>query len=117
MDKSIDWVNNNDNTYYTWDATIGNYGGFYHKNINNEITTEEITLNNIGDISKCMPTVIYSHINNCIGINNTTIDLSPEIPKGSKYGWDSTNLVWIYYINNDVYPSYYAKKMIDISNF
>ena len=94
-----------------WDATIGKYGGFNYKIENDKITTEEIKLENIGEITKCRPTVIYSHINNCIGVNNTTIDLSPEIPKGSKYGWDNDNLCWVYYINNDVYPSYYAKKI------
>ena len=50
MNTSLEWIKDNDNTYYTWDATIGKYGGFYHKNSNNELTTEEITLNNIGDI-------------------------------------------------------------------
>ena len=81
-----------------------------------KIMKEEITLNNIGEISKCLPSVIYSHVNNCIGISNTTVDLIPEIPKGSKFGWDSNNIAWVYYIDNDVYPTYYAKKLIDISN-
>lgn len=117
MNTSLEWIKDNDNTYYTWDATIGKYGGFYHKNSNNELTTEEITLNNIGDITKCSPSVIYSHINSCVGVSNTTIDLIPEIPKGSKFGWDINNLCWVYYNNNEVYPSYYAKKMIDTSNF
>jgi hypothetical protein len=115
--SSTEWIKNNDDTYYTWDASIGKYGGFHHKYSNNELKTEEITLNNIGEISKCVSTVIYSHVNNCIGVSNTTVDLIPEIPKGSKFGWDSNNIAWVYYIDNDVYPSYYAKKMIDTSNF
>jgi len=115
--SSTKWIKNNDDTYYTWDASIGKYGGFHHKNSKNELKTEEITLNNIGEISKCVSTVIYSHVNNCIGISNTTVDLIPEIPKGSKFGWDSNNIAWVYYIDNDVYPTYYAKKMIDTSNF
>ena len=115
--SSTEWIKNNDDTYYTWDASIGKYGGFHHKYSNNELKTEEITLNNIGEISKCVSTVIYSHVNNCIGVSNTTVDLIPEIPKGSKFGWDSNNIAWVYYIDNDVYPTYYAKKMIDTSNF
>ena len=38
----------------------------YFSNSNNELTTEEITLNNIGDITKCSPSVIYSHIKVCV---------------------------------------------------
>ena len=116
IESSIIWIkNDNDNSYYTWNSSIGKYGGFNYKNQNNEIITEEITLNNIGEISKCLPSVIYSHVNNCIGISNTTVDLIPEIPKGSKFGWDSNNIAWVYYIDNDVYPTYYEKKQIDIS--
>lgn len=108
---SAEWINNNiDGSYYTWNANIGKYGGFYHKNLNNELFIEEIELEHIGEINKCSPTVIYSHINNCIGLNKTSIDLIPEIPKGSKFGWDSNNLAWVYYNDNDVYPCYYCKK-------
>jgi hypothetical protein len=110
MDNSI-WIKYNDNSTYTWDANIGKYGGFNYKNENNEITTQEIQLENIGQITPCKNTIIYSHINNCIGLNNTTIDLIPEIPKDSKFGWDTENLCWIYYKNSDVYPSYYANKI------
>ena len=111
MINNQEWINNNDNTYYNWDATIGKYGGFHHKNSNGDVSSQEIELSNIGEISKCSPTVIYSHVNNCNGLNNTTIDLIPEIPKGSKFGWDRDNLVWVYYLNNDVYPSYFCKKI------
>jgi len=111
MINNQEWINNNDNTYYNWDASIGKYGGFHHKNSNGDVSTQEIELNNIGDISKCSPTVIYSHINNCNGLNNTTIDLISDIPKGSKFGWDRDNLAWVYYLNNDVYPSYFCKKV------
>ena len=110
----LEWINNNDNTYYTWDASIGKYGGFHHKNLQNAVITQEIDLDNIGEIKKCIATIIYSHVNNCIGISNTTIDLIPEIPKGSRFGWDSNNLSWVYYIDNDVYPSYYAKKIENV---
>jgi len=111
MINNKEWIYNTANTYYTWNATIGKYGGFIHKNSNGDVSTQEIELNNISKISKCNPTVIYSHINNCNGVNNTTIDLSPGIPKGSKYGWDRDNLAWVYYINNDIYPSYCANKI------
>lgn len=120
MDTII-WIkNDNDNSYYTWNASIGKYGGFNYKyqNKNNEITTEIIELKHIGEIAPCKNTIIYSHINNCIGLNTTSIDLSiPEIPIGTKYGWDNDNFCWVYYIDNDVYPTYYAKKLIDITNF
>ena len=111
MINNQEWINNNDNTYYNWDASIGKYGGFHHKNSNGDVSTQEIELNNIGEISKCSPTVIYSHINNCNGLNNTTIDLISDIPKGSKFGWDRDNLAWVYYLNNDVYPIYFCKKV------
>ena len=41
MNTSLEWIKDNDNTYYTWDATIGKYGGFYHKNSNNELGTHK----------------------------------------------------------------------------
>ena len=34
----------------------------------------------------------------------------PEIPIGTKYGWDIDNFCWVYYKNKDVYPTFYAKK-------
>lgn len=114
MDTSI-WIKYNDKSAYTWNANIGKYGGFNfknYKNETNEIITEFIELENIGKITPCKNTIIYSHINNCIGVSNTTIDLEiSDIPKGSKYGWDNDNLCWVYYKKDDVYPSYYAKKI------
>ena len=48
MNTSPTWVKTANNAYYTWDVSIGKLGGFFHKNSNNEITTEEITLEDIG---------------------------------------------------------------------
>ena len=96
--------------YYTWDSSIGKYGGFFYKNSNNEKTNFEIELYNIGEIQECLNNQDYSHINDCIGISNTTIDLN-NIPKGSKYGWDKKNYCWVYYKNNEIYPSYFSKKI------
>lgn len=111
MNTSSIWIkdNNNNKGLYTWDSSIGNYGGFIYNN-NNNLINEEIKLENIGEIQECLSTVQYSHINNCIGLNYTTINLN-NIPKGSKYGWDSKNNCWIYYLNNNIKPSYYAKKI------
>jgi hypothetical protein len=110
MNTSSTWVKTANNAYYTWDVSIGKFGGFYYKNSNNEITTEEITLENIGDITECIPTLEYSHINDCIGISITTVEL-PNIPIGSKFGWDSVTNCWVYFFNNHLKPSYYAKKL------
>lgn len=109
MNTSQKWVYKN-NGYYTWDISIGKFGGFQYKNSNNEIITEEIELNNIGDISNCIDTIEYSHINDCIGISETTIDL-PNIPKGSKFGWDDKAYCWTYFQINSIKPSFYAKKI------
>jgi hypothetical protein len=115
MNTSLKWVkynDNNDSELYTWDATIGKYGAFMYKNSNNETRTEEIELNNIGEIKECINDINYLHINDCVGISETTIDLIDDIPKGSKFGWDNKNFCWVYYLNNKVEPSYYSKKMI-----
>jgi hypothetical protein len=113
MNTSLKWVkynDNNDSELYTWDATIGNYGAFMYKNSNNETRTEEIELNNIGEIKECINDINYLHINDCVGISETTIDLIDDIPKGTKFGWDNKNFCWVYYLNNKVEPSYYCKK-------
>lgn len=109
MNTSLKWIFEN-NSYYTWDSSIGNFGGFLYKNSNNEITEQQITLENIGEITKCIDTLEYSHINDCIGISNTSITL-PNIPIGSKYGWDPKTNCWIYFQNNEIKPSYFAKKI------
>ena len=37
IESSIIWIkNDNDNSYYTWNSSIGKYGGFNYKNQNNE---------------------------------------------------------------------------------
>ena len=112
MNTSLKWVFHN-NIYYTWDVSIGKYGGFQYKNSNDEITTEEIKLENISEIFECLETFEYSHINDCIGISETTIDL-PNIPKGSKFGWDHNANCWVYFNNNSIKPSYYAKKLTSV---
>ena len=109
MNTSKKWVYKN-NYYYTWDVSIGKYGGFHYKNTNNETSIEEIKLENIGEITKCIDTIDYSHINDCIGISETTIEL-PNIPIGSKFGWDDKACCWVYFQINSVNPSYFAKKI------
>jgi tetratricopeptide (TPR) repeat protein len=69
-------------------------------------------LNNIGEIKECINDINYLHINDCVGISETTIDLIDDIPKGTKFGWDNKNFCWVYYLNNNVEPTYYSKKMI-----
>lgn len=107
MNTSLKWVYHN-NYYYTWDVSIGKYGAFQYKN--NEIITEEINLDNIGEITNCLENFEYSHINDCIGVSETTIEL-PNIPKGSKFGWDHIANCWVYFKNNSIKPSYFAKKI------
>ena len=46
-----------------------------YKNSNNETRIEEIELNNIGEIKECINDINYLHINDCVGISQTTIDL------------------------------------------
>jgi hypothetical protein len=112
MNTSIKWIYKNNN-YYTWNVSIGKYGAFQYKNANDEIMTEEITLNNIGEITKCLETFEYSYIDDCIGISETTIDL-PNIAKGSKFGWDDKANCWVYFENNSIKPSYFAKKITSV---
>lgn len=109
MNISQKWVFRN-NFYYTWDVSIGEYGGFTYKNNDNKITVEEIKLINIGDITKCLETFEYSNIEDCLGISETTIDL-PNIPKGSKFGWDDKAFCWVYFEKAFIKPSYFAKKI------
>lgn len=90
-----------DYTTYEWDASIGEHGGFLYTKHNNEIDIKLIKLDNISTVFKCNKNTNYS----ISGLNNTTIDLE-NIPKGSLYGWDHNNNVWIYYINDT--PSYYS---------
>lgn len=114
MNTSPVWIKDNINNkgLYTWDSSIGNYGGFIYNNSNN-IVNEEIKLENIGEIQECLSNIEYPHINECIGISNTTIDLN-YIPKNSKYGWDYKNNCWVYYLNNNIKPSYFAKKLENV---
>ena len=109
MNTEPKWIYKN-KEYYTWDISIGELGGFKYKNSNNEIKIEEIKLNNIGEITKCLETFEYSHINDCIGISETTIDL-PNIPICTKFGWDDKAYCWVYFENNKIKPSYFAKKL------
>ena len=112
MNSYLKWIYKNNN-YYTWDVSIGKFGAFQYKNSNNEIITEEIKLENIGEITKCLDTFEYSHINDCIGINETTIEL-PNIPIGSKFGWDDKAYCWVYFKINSIKPSYFAKKITSV---
>ena len=106
MNTSEKWVYKND-YFYTWDISIGKFGGFKYKNSNQESSIEEIKLENIGEITKCLDTFEYSHIND---ISETTIDL-PNVKKGSKFGWDHKAYCWVYFETNKLYPSYFAKKI------
>ncbi len=116
MNTSTKWIFKN-NYYYTWNGLIGKYGAFLYTNTNtntnNEIITEEIDLNNIGEITKCLDTFEYSHINDCTGISETIIDL-PNISKGSKFGWDDKANCWVYFEKNSIKPSYFAKKITSV---
>jgi|694.fasta_scaffold13480_5 hypothetical protein len=112
MNTSLKWIYKNNN-YYTWDVSIGKYGAFHYKNSNNEIITEEITLDNIGPITTCLETFEYSHINDCIGISETTVELS-NIPIGSKFGWDDKAYCWVYYLTNSLKPSFFAKRISSV---
>ena len=64
-----------------------------------------IELSNIGNITICNSNIQYSTPEDVSGLSTTTIEL-PNIPKGSSYGWDHINNVWVYYINNA--PLYYS---------
>jgi hypothetical protein len=109
MNTEPKWVNTPNNSRYTWCADLGTCGGFIEKNSNGETLFTTITINNIGEITPCLTTVEYSHINDCIGVSETTLEL-PNIPIGSKYGWDSKAYCWVYYMINSVMPSYFAKR-------
>jgi hypothetical protein len=64
----------------------------------------------LGDVYKRQE---YSHINDCTGISETTVDL-PNISKGSKFGWDDKAYCWTYFEINSTKPSYYAKKISNV---
>jgi hypothetical protein len=90
---------------YEWDASIGPFGGFVYVKHNNEIENKPIQLNNISAINKCNENITYSSKENISGLNNTTVELD-NIPKGSLFGWDHINNVWVYYIND--IPTFYS---------
>ena len=98
---------NDKNIYesYEWKSNIGQFGGFEYIKYNKEIVLKPIELSNIGEITKCNGNTVYLSQDKISGISQTTIELD-NIPKGSYYGWDMNNKIWIYYINN--IPSYYS---------
>ena len=94
---------------YEWDSTIGNYGGFIYTKFNKEIYKKPIKLDNISMIIKCDNNINYSKKENTSGLSKITIGID-IIPIGSFYGWDHSNNVWVYYIND--IPSYYSNYII-----
>lgn len=109
MNTAYKWINAENNSKYTWDnSTDAIYGTFIYKNSNNEITKENI--NNIGAINECILTLDYLHINDCIGVCDFKLNLI-NYPTIKKIGWDSKNYCWVFFNNNSIKPSYYAKKI------
>jgi len=84
MDNNSIWVKTNDNNIeYTWEISIGKYGGFIYRNISNqERNYEYINQNDISDIDECEKDLEYLNINECIGVHSTSVDL-PNIKAGS----------------------------------
>jgi hypothetical protein len=112
MENNSIWVKTNDNNIeYTWEISIGKYGGFIYRNISNqERKYEYINQNDISEIDECEKDLEYLNINECIGVHSTSVDL-PNIKAGSKFGWDYKNKAWTYFINGKEYPSYYSIKI------
>lgn len=97
--------------YYTWDASIGSFGGFSYKKDNKIIDNKPITLENIDTIKICKD-IPYTLKNNILGLSKTSVEL-PYVPLNTEYGWDDKNNCWTYFTeaSSDA-PQYYSSYLI-----
>jgi hypothetical protein len=97
---------------YTWDATIGNIGGFRYERHDGTFSDKGIEMTNIGSISVCENCNDYSNKSECLGISKTSIDL-PNVFKGTDYGWDAVANKWVYFTDEtQEKPTHYSDYLL-----